>query len=168
VLEVAPAEDLPVATEGAFKNVFARLVQGVAVVTTLGPHGPCGMTASSVTSLSLEPPLALVCFANASRTLAAVADSERFAVNVLKYDQREPSSAFARPRAAGDEFALFPFDTRHGVPVLRDTLAWAVCGLQGLVRAGDHTIAIGMVEDAGHDDGEPLLWHQGAYRRLSA
>jgi flavin reductase (DIM6/NTAB) family NADH-FMN oxidoreductase RutF len=168
VLDVAAEPGTVAATENAFKGVFGRLAQGVTVVTSHGDDGPCGMTASSVSSLSLDPPLALVCFSNASRTLAVVSETQRFGLNVLKLHQHEPSSAFARPGSDPQRFARFPFELRDGIPMLRDPLAWAICRLEGLVRVGDHTIAIGLVQAASHDEGEPLVWHRGAYRGLAA
>jgi flavin reductase (DIM6/NTAB) family NADH-FMN oxidoreductase RutF len=164
VLDVA---NNPGAGENAFKAVFGRLAQGVTVVTTRGPDGPRAMTATSVSSLSLVPPLALVCFSNASRTLSAVAESRQFAVNMLKRDQSERSTALARSGRPPEALMRLPLDLRHEIPLLRDALAWAVCRLEGLVQAGDHTIAIGLVQAAGHDDGEPLVWHRGVYRGLA-
>jgi flavin reductase (DIM6/NTAB) family NADH-FMN oxidoreductase RutF len=165
-LSTAPARRR--ASETAFKGVFARLAQGVTIVTTRGSEGPCGMTASSVTSVSLDPPLALVCLTNGSRTLEVLTGSGRFALSLLKAEHDERSSAFSIRGADPEHFERFPFAYRDGMPLLRDALAWAICRVEALVRAGDHTIAIGLVEAAGHDDGAPLVWHLGGYRELAA
>jgi flavin reductase (DIM6/NTAB) family NADH-FMN oxidoreductase RutF len=168
LVELPAAQGRRRASETAFKGLFARLAQGVTIVTSYGPEGPCGMTASSVTSVSLDPPLALVCLTNDSRTLAVLTASGRFALSLLKVEHDERSSAFSSPGSDQERFERFPFSLRDGMPLLRDALAWAICRVEALVRAGDHTIAIGLVEGAGHDDGEPLVWHLGGYRELAA
>src|SRR4051812_49702138 len=79
----------------AFRDTMGRFSTGVCVVTALSPHGPAGLTTNAVTSLSLEPPLLLVCFDNASRTLPIVREAGRFAVNVLRASQADLAKTFA-------------------------------------------------------------------------
>src|SRR3954471_6673705 len=87
-----------------FRETCARFATGVCVVTSLGPDGPSGMTANAVTSLSLDPPLMLVCFATTARTLAAVEHSGRFGVHFLSHDQEELAARFASKLPEREKF----------------------------------------------------------------
>jgi 3-hydroxy-9,10-secoandrosta-1,3,5(10)-triene-9,17-dione monooxygenase reductase component len=150
-----------------FRAVMGHFATGVAIVTSAGPRGPAGMTTNAVASLSLEPLLLLVCFDNESRTLPAVAESRRFAVNVLRAGQEDLARVFASKRVARDKFDAVTHTIEHGVPVLDDALAWVACDLLQLIPGGDHTIGIGAVTHMHSDgEGEPLLFFRGAYTRL--
>jgi 3-hydroxy-9,10-secoandrosta-1,3,5(10)-triene-9,17-dione monooxygenase reductase component len=151
-----------------FREVFGRFATGVAVVTVAGPGGVGGMTANALCSLSLEPLLALVCFANNARTLDAVRDAGRFAVNLLADDQHDVAAAFASKMPEADKLALVQHRLVAGMPVIDGTLAWAVLELRELLKGGDHTIAIGEVLHLGLGTGRPLLWFEGSYRTLPA
>jgi len=149
----------------AFRDTMGRFSTGVCVVTALSPHGPAGLTTNAVTSLSLEPPLLLVCFDNASRTLPIVLEAERFAVNVLRSDQRELAETFAsKDLLPAEKFEAVTHTVDHGVPVLDGALAWLACDLQATHPGGDHTIGVGAVTQADAQDGEPLLFFRGAYQ----
>ena len=148
-------------------NLYRRLASGVSVVTALGEDGLTGMTASSVTSVSLGPPLLLVSLTHRSRTLAAIRSRRAFAVHLLRSDQQELAGHFA---GSGN-----PDETerpRHravlGVPVLPDVLAWSVCLLEAEHVYGDHTLVIGAVAAAQVGIGRPLLWHDRAYAELAS
>jgi 3-hydroxy-9,10-secoandrosta-1,3,5(10)-triene-9,17-dione monooxygenase reductase component len=147
-----------------FRETMGRFATGVCVVTALSEHGPAGLTTNAVSSLSLEPPLLLVCFDNASRTLPIVREAGRFAVNVLRADQRELAETFASKALHEEKFAAATHSVDHGVPVLDDALAWLACDLQALHPGGDHTIGIGAVTQMDHTDGEPLLYYRGTYQ----
>jgi flavin reductase (DIM6/NTAB) family NADH-FMN oxidoreductase RutF len=137
----------------------------VAVVTCYGPDGPAGLTTNAVTSLSLEPVLLLVCFDNASRTLAAVRETRRFAVNVLRAGQEDLAAVFASKRVAREKFESVTHTEAHGVPVLDGALAWLACDLSSLHPGGDHTIGIGAVTQMDADPrGAPLVFYRGEYR----
>jgi flavin reductase (DIM6/NTAB) family NADH-FMN oxidoreductase RutF len=154
--EVAPSH---------FRAVMGHFATGVTVVTASGPDGPVGMTASAVSSLSLEPLLLLVCFDNEARTLRVVRDTERFGVNVLAAGQEPLARLFASKTPEAEKFAGVQHTVHEGVPVIEGTLAWVGCTLERLVPGGDHTIGIGAVtaaEFAGEAD--PLLWYRGGYR----
>ena len=155
-----------VADAELFREVFGRFATGVAVITTAGPAGAGGMTANALCSLSLEPLLALVCFENSARTLGAVRESERFAVNLLSAGQREVARLFASKLPEAEKVERVPHHVRHGMPVIDGALAWAVLDLRELIAGGDHTIAIGEVRELGLGEGEPLLWFEGGYRSL--
>lgn len=151
----------------AFRDTLGAFPTGVAVVTATGDRGPAGLTTNAFSSLSLDPPLVLVCFDLGSRTLAVVRESRRFAVNVLRAGQEELARLFAGKAPHPEKFAAVTHTAGHGVPVLDDALAWLVCDLEALHPGGDHEIGIGRVTALGHDPaGQPLVFHDGAFRML--
>ena len=134
------------------------------MVTSFGPDGPSGMTANAVTSLSLEPPLMIVCFDRTARTLAAVEHSGRFAIHFLAHDQEELAAPLRLQAARGGEVrGPATGRERAGVPALDGSLAGLACELRELLPGGDHLIAIGEVVDLWTREGEPLVFFQ---RRL--
>jgi flavin reductase (DIM6/NTAB) family NADH-FMN oxidoreductase RutF len=152
------------AAAGRYRQVIGHFPTGVAVVTCDGPEGPAGLTTNAVTSLSLDPLLLIVCFDNGSRTLAAVAEARRFAVNVLRADQEDLAAVFASKRVPAEKFEAVTHTVAHGVPVLDGALAWLACDLRELHPGGDHTIGIGAVTHMDADpDGLPLVWFRGRY-----
>jgi flavin reductase (DIM6/NTAB) family NADH-FMN oxidoreductase RutF len=150
-----------------FREVFGRFATGVAVITTAGPGGSGGMTANALCSVSLEPLLALVCFQNDARTLNAVRDAGAFAVNLLSADQHSVAAVFASKMPESEKLSVVSHRYVEGMPVIDDTLSWAVLSLRDLIAGGDHTIAIGEVMAMGLGQGDPLLWFEGRYRSLS-
>jgi 3-hydroxy-9,10-secoandrosta-1,3,5(10)-triene-9,17-dione monooxygenase reductase component len=151
----------------AYRAAIGHFATGVCVVTCHGSEGPAGLTTNAVTSLSLDPLLLLVCFDNTSRTLPAVRDAGRFAVNVLRADQADLAAVFASKRVAAEKFEAATHEIAHEVPVLDGALAWIACDLQELLPGGDHTIGIGAVTHVhAADDGDPLVFFRGAYRGL--
>jgi 3-hydroxy-9,10-secoandrosta-1,3,5(10)-triene-9,17-dione monooxygenase reductase component len=149
-----------------FREVFGRFATGVAVITTAGPGGTGGMTANALCSLSLEPLLVLVCFANSARTLDGVRDAGAFAVNLLGADQHAIAAVFASKIPEAEKLSHVEHRTVHGMPVIQRTLAWAVLALRELIAGGDHTIAIGEVLEMGLGAGAPLIWFEGRYHSL--
>jgi flavin reductase (DIM6/NTAB) family NADH-FMN oxidoreductase RutF len=150
----------------AFRDTVGTFPTGVTVVTAQGADGPAGLTTNAFSSLSLDPPLILVCFDNGSRTLPVVRDAGRFAVNILRAGQEELAAVFASKRLPTEKFAAATHNVDHGVPVLDDALAWMVCDLRELIPGGDHTIGIGHVTALSASEGEPLLFWRGEYRAL--
>ncbi len=146
-----------------FREVFGRFATGVAVVTSAGPAGIGGMTANALCSLSLDPLLALVCFANQARTLPIVRDAQRFAVNVLGSDQEGLAGVFASKLPEAEKLDAVDHHLHEGLPIIDGVLAWATCDLRELIPGGDHTIAIGQVTSMGLGEGEPLVWYGGRY-----
>jgi flavin reductase (DIM6/NTAB) family NADH-FMN oxidoreductase RutF len=146
--------------------MMARFATGVTVVTSIGADGPAGMTANAVASLSLDPLLVMIGFEVRSRTLAAVRQSHRFAVNVLASDQEQISRIFAGKQPEPEKFARCAFTERAGVPVIDGALAWLSCRLDAVYPGGDHVIVVGNVVDMGGTGGEPLLFYGGRYRTL--
>jgi 3-hydroxy-9,10-secoandrosta-1,3,5(10)-triene-9,17-dione monooxygenase reductase component len=151
-----------------FREVMGHFATGVAVVACAGPDGPSGLTTSAIASVSLAPPLLLVCFDNSSRTLPAVRDAGRFSVNVLREGQEDLALLFASKVVMQEKWSTVTHTDADGVPVLDDTLAWIACELHELLPGGDHTIAIGEVTAVGADadGGRPLLHHRGAFAGL--
>ncbi len=146
-----------------FREVFGRFVTGVAVITSAARGGAGGMTANAFCSLSLDPQLVLVCFENEARTLPIVREAGRFGVNMLTAEQEELAGVFASKMPEAEKLEGVAHRIEHGVPLIDDTLAWAVCGLVELIAGGDHTIAIGDVIAMGLGEGEPLLYYGGRY-----
>ena len=150
----------------AFRSALRRFASGVTIVTVAAGDELHGMTASSFASVSLDPPLVLVCLDKASRTLTLVSETKTFAVNVLRAAQQEVSRAFSRP-------GLKPFASvahragRNGAPVLDDAIAVLECTTFRVFEAGDHEVVLGEVTAAATRAGDPLVYYDGAYRSLS-
>jgi flavin reductase (DIM6/NTAB) family NADH-FMN oxidoreductase RutF len=148
-----------------FRDVMSHFATGVTVVTASSEEGPVGMTANAVCSLSLDPLLALVCFANGSRTLGVVRERQRFGINVLASGQQDLARLFASKAPEHEKFADVQHAVQEGIPVIEGTIAWVGCELEQLIPGGDHTIGIGAViaaEKASERD--PLIWYRGEYR----
>lgn len=150
-----------------FRNACGRFATGVCVVTALGPDGPSGMTANAVTSLSLEPPLMIVCFAHTSRTLSAVEHSGRFGVQFLAHDQEDVAARFASKLPERKKFDGLAWSERRGVPSIDGCLAWLGCELRDMHPGGDHLIGVGEVVDLWEIAGEPLVFFRGDYWALA-
>jgi 3-hydroxy-9,10-secoandrosta-1,3,5(10)-triene-9,17-dione monooxygenase reductase component len=151
-----------------FRRVMCYWATGVSVVTAQGDDGPAGATANAFTSLSLEPPLALVCFDLSSRTLTAVRESERFCINMLSSEQEHVSRLFATKKSQEEKFCETTYRLEHGAPVIDGCLAHLVCRLDSELRRGDHMIAIGLVLGGAVDESaEPLLFHRSEYLTLA-
>jgi len=146
-----------------FREVFGRFATGVAVVTSAGAGGSGGMTAKAVCALSLDPLLALVCFANEARTLPIVREAGRFGVNVLTAEQEQLAGVFASKLPEAEKLDTVDHHLEDGVPIIDGALAWATCELRELIAGGDHTIAIGEVISMGLGGGQPLVWYAGRY-----
>lgn len=140
---------------------------GVTVVTTLDADGnPIGLTANSFTSVSLDPPLLLVCLAKSAGSLPAFVAAERFAVNVLHTGQQIVSGRFASRQE--DRFAATPWERwEDSAPILTGSLASFDCKIHDQVNAGDHVLLIGRVQQVRFEPRrDPLLYFRGRYRRL--
>jgi flavin reductase (DIM6/NTAB) family NADH-FMN oxidoreductase RutF len=150
----------------AMRRMMGGFATGVAVVTTACDGEPRGMTVNSLTSVSLSPPLLLVCLARGAHTTEAITRRGAFVVNLLSERQEELSRLFASPgtnRFAG----LGTEATESGLPVLPRTLGWAECALTEALPAGDHLIALGRVLSCTYRDGLPLVFYRGRYHRVS-
>lgn len=150
-----------------FRQVMGHFPTGVSVITTTHEGRQHGMTANSITSVSLEPVMILVCLAREARTALAIQKAGRFAVNILAEQQEDVSRRFAR--AGQDHFDGLDVTEAMGLPILPGCLAYLVCNVHEVVPAGDHDIVLGNVEhcDVGSENGgSPLVFFQGGYRTL--
>lgn len=147
----------------ALRNAFGTFITGVTVVTTLDEQdAPLGFTANSFASVSLDPPLLLVCIAKSSLNLTSFAAARGFAVNILSEAQREVSKTFAMP--VDDRFASVDWRPGpHGSPLLADVSAWFDCAVHDTVDAGDHLILIGRVEAFENSGANGLGYARGGY-----
>lgn len=152
----------------ALRQVLGHYPTGVTVVTTVDADGlPRGLTANSFTSVSLTPPLLLVCLGKATASHPVFMGSTHFAVNVLADHQRDTSNLFASK--ASDKFEQAAWQpAASGVPLIDGSLAWFDCTVHQRIDAGDHTILIGQVQAMGQGSGRPLGYCQGAYVGLQA
>lgn len=163
-LEAVDDPDLRTADCLAF---YRKLAAGVTIVTAGTERGPVGATASSVTSVSLRPPLLMACLSAKSRTMAAIRARHAFAVHLLAEHQRDLSAAFASD-APERRFADRRWRHVLGVPVLIEAPTWAVCLLTDARRYGDHDVAVGRLVAAHSGPGRPLVWHDRDYWRIGA
>ncbi|MCS7350111.1 MAG: flavin reductase family protein [Anaerolineae bacterium] len=146
-----------------------RWASTVTVVTMRADDQIHGLTATAFTSVSMNPPLVLVCIQNDSRSEALLRKGRCFAVNFLTEDQVALSERFAGRIPAQDRFEGLAYRAAvTGAPILENALAYLDCTVAGAYWGGDHTIYLGLVEDAGIlREGVPLLYFQGTYRRLA-
>jgi flavin reductase (DIM6/NTAB) family NADH-FMN oxidoreductase RutF len=151
-----------------FRRVLGHFATGVTVVTTVDARRrPTGLTISAFASLSLDPPLVLVCVDHKSQTYPALLEQGRFAVNVLALGHEAISRRFATTtpdKFDGVEYA----DSPLGLPLIEGAIAHIECTTVSTHVEGDHTILVGRVERTTARDGEPLLYFRGKYGRLQA
>ena len=150
-----------------FRHVMAHFATGVTIVTSRTPDGrPCGLTANSVASVSLDPLLVLVCVDRAAASHACIVDGGAFAVSILDRSHEE----LARRFSAGERTARFEElacrTETTGSPVLEDALAWLDCRVRNVYEAGDHSIVVGEVIACDARDGQPLVFYRGEYRGM--
>jgi flavin reductase (DIM6/NTAB) family NADH-FMN oxidoreductase RutF len=154
-----------------FRLACGQFATGVTVLTVeRAPRRVHGMTANSVTSVSLDPLLLLICVAQQANFLPLVKREKRFGVNVLKEDQQAISKYFAQTEENAEVEAKLGIRYRwtpSGIPLLEGALAHVACIVVASYIAGDHTIFLGEVESVEVFNGEPLLYFRGAYRRLA-
>jgi flavin reductase (DIM6/NTAB) family NADH-FMN oxidoreductase RutF len=149
------------------RDAMGCFATGVTIVTAHSADGtPIGLTANSFTSVSLDPPLLLVCVANTSSSAAVLRGADHFAVNVLQIGQQTTSNRFAAK--AEDRFAATPWEIGEtGVPVLTGSLSTFECARDAVHEAGDHFLLVGRVLKASFEPRrDPLLYFRGKYRRL--
>jgi flavin reductase (DIM6/NTAB) family NADH-FMN oxidoreductase RutF len=147
------------------RQCLGKFATGVTVVTCRGSAGPCGITANSFSSVSLQPPLLLWNIAKVSNSLQAYLDAEHFAVNVLGAGQRALSSHFAQSDHTLFDDVEYELSAQ-GVPLLTATVACFECRTHQIHECGDHYIIIGEVEKYRSDDGSPLLFFDGQYSAI--
>jgi flavin reductase len=154
-----------------FRSTVGAFATGVTVVTTRGEEHAYGMTANAFSSVSLDPPLILVCVINPSEGAEHITSNGVFAVNILSVEQEPMSRFFAsRDRPKGrDAFRDVPHRVAaSGSPILEGAAAFMDCRLHATHEAGDHLIFIGEVLEIDvQEGGTPLVFHGGGYRLLA-
>ena len=148
------------------RNVFGAFATGVTVITTKDGVGkPFGLTANSYTSLSLDPPLVLVCVDKKVECYACFEQSKIFVVNILSEGQDQLSTRFATKGIEKFEGVAIR-QGNLGVPLLEGAVAHIECTLVSAYEGGDHTIYVGEVQAASASGDRPLLFFKGKYTRL--
>jgi flavin reductase (DIM6/NTAB) family NADH-FMN oxidoreductase RutF len=152
-----------------FKEVMSRWASGITVITCRGDEGVHGMTASSFCSVSLKPPLMLVCVDRQTRTHGLIQEQGAFGVHILSPDMEEVSNRCAGFNGEeGHWLEDLPWHVEvTGAPILDHALSWMDCSVWRAYEGGDHTIYVGMIHAAGATEGSPLLWFERAYRHLA-
>ncbi|MGI5270304.1 flavin reductase family protein [Nonomuraea sp. CA-218870] len=154
---------------GRFRRALAVHASGVVVITAQNDGVPVGLTATSFSSVSLEPPLVSFYVDRSSTTWPRLGAADHFAVNILASDQADLAARFARKSA--DRFAE-PTRWRPGplgAPLLQDVSAHLICLPYERAEVGDHVLVVGLVAEADvHRSGRPLLYHQGRFGRFLA
>ncbi len=155
-------------SQEVFRRTLATFATGVTVVTFRSNGSAHGLTVSAFTSVSLEPPLILVCIKNGRDSHALLEQARHFAVNILSEGQQELAMRFANPNLSSEErFRDAELRTEERAPVFTRNLSHLVCRIANRYDGGDHVICLGEVEDAGmSDETKPLLYHRGAYLSL--
>jgi flavin reductase (DIM6/NTAB) family NADH-FMN oxidoreductase RutF len=152
-----------------FRQAMRRFPAAVTVVTAAGKNGNCGMTATAVTSLSMDPPSLLVCVNRSSSFHTTIEESDSFCVNVLREGQHQISANFGGAKPVDERFSEGEWREKDGLPYLADAQAVIFCKKSGTFIHTTHTIVIG--EATGlilHDSVAPLLYIDGRYATLSA
>jgi len=149
-----------------FRSALSRFASGVTVVTTKdATEKPFGITVSAFCSVSLDPPLVLICIEKTTGSHHAFEQSGRFTVNILASNEPNISDHFAsliEDKFAGVDHAV----DEHGIPILQGSLATLQCKLFKTLDGGDHSIFIGEVEHVIVRDADPLIYYKGGYRHI--
>ena len=154
--------------DAEFKRAMSHFASGVTVVTTEHEGTRYGMTVASFASLSLHPPLVLVCVEKSVKSHEAIAASRKFGVSILAIDQADISNRFAS--RVDDKFEGIETSrgASTGVPLLAGALTAIECELREQLPGGDHTIFVGEVVSITTGEGAPLVYYGSGYRELRA
>lgn len=149
-----------------FRDSMARFPSGVVIATTRDKDGyRWGFTASAFSSLSLNPPLLLVCLDNKADCHHAFVTADYFGVNVLRPQHKDVAMRFASKGT--DKYADGDFRTsKHGVPLLEGALVAMECRMESILRGGDHTILVGLIENSKVEDGNAMVYMAGKFHQL--
>ncbi len=147
------------------REVMRHYPTGVAVVAACTPdEEPLGLTATSFTSVSLRPPLVLVCVDVASSSHDRLVTAESFCVNILSVDQEELAVRFAVDPSASRFAGVAWHPSTRGNPILEQAVAWLECEVTAVHPGGDHSILVGRLLETGVTGGEALVFYRGTYR----
>ena len=151
-----------------FFRLMGSFASGVTVITSRGEDSlPRGFTASAFCSLSLDPPLCIVCVDLRTESLPAIRSTRAFVVNILASDQQEISQRFASK--ASDKFAglVYREGPATNSPVFEGVVAWVECRVRDILEGGDHVIVVGEIQAGDALDADPLLYFRGQYRAFA-
>jgi flavin reductase (DIM6/NTAB) family NADH-FMN oxidoreductase RutF len=155
-------------SDAEFRAVLGRFPTGVTVVTTCDGERPAGVTVNAFASVSLDPPLVMVCIDKRSHMHGLVSQSGIFVANILGDHQQDLSRRFAGQ--VGDRNERFRQTAYHlgvtGAPILDDVIAYVECCVLAIYPGGDHSIFLGKVESVGATTGEPLTYYRARYGAL--
>lgn len=155
----------PIVDPAVFRDVVGHFASGVTVITTSDGGALYGTTASAVSSLSMEPPMMLICLNRSSSTHDHVARAGRYAINILSVDQHDLAAHFGRK--GSDKFATVPHTmSPRGMPLIDGALASIECVVTETAVGGTHTIFLGEVREANARVGEPLAYYRGRFGAL--
>jgi flavin reductase (DIM6/NTAB) family NADH-FMN oxidoreductase RutF len=150
-----------------FRAAMRSVASSVFLVSTSGPEGDAGMTATSVCSLSLDPASVLICVNRSNSFMRALEASGRFALNILSRDDETVAKAFGSPLCRENRFTLGDWYELGGMPALKSSLSAMVCDVAGRMDYGSHRVFVGQVRQIdNHDGGAELLYCRGAFRTL--
>lgn len=151
----------------SFRAAMGSFAAGVTIITTLDSAGvPQAVTATAFSSVSMSPPLCLVCIDRRARTYRPLVLTGCFAVNILRADQEWLSARFASSLV--DRFAAVPWrpGAETGCPIIEGALAWMECRVVEIHSGGDHDIFLGRPSAVEVQDGAPLVYWRGSYSSL--
>ncbi|KRG11015.1 flavin reductase family protein [Staphylococcus sp. NAM3COL9] len=146
-----------------FRNAMGKFATGVNVIVAEVEGEVYGMTANAFMSVSLDPKLIVISIGNNAKMLERIRKSGTFSVNVLSCEQQEESMRFAGQKEFEEKFE---FDRLADAPVIRNALCQLSCDVHNEHTEGDHVLFIGKVNDLVLEDGDPLIFNCGKYRRL--
>lgn len=150
-----------------YRRAWSRFATGVTVITTVEPDGGVhGMTANGLTSVSLEPPLALLCVGHNRNTHGLIERTGRFGISVLSASQQAVAEFFTLPpEERAEEVPAGYAELPGGWPVIDGALAQMGCRVVGSHLAGDHTIFVAEVDEFTTREGRPLIWYEGRFEQ---
>jgi 3-hydroxy-9,10-secoandrosta-1,3,5(10)-triene-9,17-dione monooxygenase reductase component len=149
-----------------YRKVLGCFPTGVTIVTAATPAGPVGLSIGSFTSVSLDPPLVGFLPARASQSWPRIYEVGQFCVNVLGAGQEDQARLFAAPHDDRFDTVKWQPAPYSGAPLLDGVAAWIDCAVEDVIPAGDHVFVLGRVHELDCGAGDPLVFHQGAYRTL--
>lgn len=146
-----------------FRHVMRRLASAVAIITSCRDGAPSGMTATAVTSVSVDPPSLIIAINRSASIHDVIADGRRFCVNLLSRSHAELVEPFSGKSKGAERFAVGAWEEDAlGLPFLTDALASVLCEVDGALSYGSHTLFIGKVEAIRMGRAaDPLVWQDG-------
>ncbi len=144
-----------------YRNAWSSFATGVTVITTVEPDGLVhGMTASSVTSVSLDPPLVLAVIGESRQSHGLIESTGRFGMSILDAAQTDIAKHFATPPESRGDLDSSKIAQLAGTPIIANSIAAMDCKVSAAYKAGDHTVFVGEVEAIEVGTGDPLVWFQ--------